>query len=223
MSAGPIPAQDGILPTRPNDPPAAVPAGTPTQESPDQPVEPAAAPATATAGSTASTDTLASSATAVEPASVPVSPVASATRRLKAVAVARRVLSFALMTGLVVLGIAIGYTAFVVDRPLPPVVGDAATRDVPTPPSIQELVVAIKLNDADAIRAALDDEPYKQYTAELQNWNYQEVTSVETLSTFADGPRTATQLVLVGTSTDKLPVTINLTVLTLDGTIVVLR
>jgi hypothetical protein len=47
---------------------------------------------------------------------------------------------------------------------------------------------------------------------EMERWEFRSMTGVETLSTFVDGPRTATELVMTGLSTTGQPVSINLIV-----------
>lgn len=194
MSAEPLPAEavaGEALPIEPAAPPVE-PAAPPVE-----PVEPAAPPA---------------------PAPSAAAPIP---RRLRVLAATRRLLAAVLMLAIFGLGVAVGYSTFVVNQPSTPVVGDPQLGDTPAPPSVKELVVALSTNDTDAMRSAVPPQPFQVLTAGMQG--VQEVRSVETLATFADGPRTATHLILHVVQDNGVPVTINLTVLTQDGAIVGIR
>lgn len=177
------------------------------------------------------TEALATPATPVaapaEPAT-PAAPTGAETasrprRRVVAIAGLRRVLGFALSVGLLVGGIALGYNAFVTSQPATAPVVDPATNGVQAPPAVAELSAALASNDADKVRAAVQGDPYKLLTSEMQRWNFRDVATVETLSTLVDGDRTATVLVIIGNATDGTPVTVNLIVQTQDGAIVSFR
>lgn len=144
-------------------------------------------------------------------------------RRVVVLAGLRRVLGFALSVGLLVGGLALGYNAFAGNQPTPPTVGDPSTNGPEPPPAVAELTAALVSNDADKVRAAVQGDPYKLLTSEMQRWDFLEVSSVETLSTVVDEGRTSTQLIIVGKATDGTPVTVNLIVQTQDGAIVSFR
>ena len=95
-------------------------------------------------------------------------------------------------------GVALGVSAYQRVQPPPPVVGDPSTGGVPTPPVVKELAAALKSNDADSLRSAVPADPYRLLTGELQSWQIQGVTSVETLATMQDGPRSATEIIITG-------------------------
>jgi hypothetical protein len=135
----------------------------------------------------------------------------------------KRFLAFAFTVALLVGGVAIGYNRYLATQPVVQPVGDPVTSGVQPTAAVQELVAALATNDADAIRSAVPEDPYKLLTNEMERWSFGEVAAVETLSTYVDGPRTSTAVILRGTSTDGSPVAINLVVQTLDGAIVSFR
>jgi hypothetical protein len=132
-----------------------------------------------------------------------------------------RLLRFAFVVALFAGGLTLGYQAHLatsVGSAGP--VADPATAGNQPAPVIRELIAAVESNDADRIRSVVPSEPYKLFTSEMQNWSFQEVTSVETLATFEDGTRTATAFVMIGRSAQGNPVTINLVAETEGGNIV---
>lgn len=172
------------------------------------------------------TDVLAPPAAPAMPPATPAIPAETPSRprrRVLVLANLRRVAGFAFMVALLVGGITLGYTAFLNDQPVTPTVGDPASNGVEAPPAVAELAAALATNDADNVRAAVQGDPYKLLTSEMERWNFKDVATVETLSTLVDGDRTATVLVIVGHATDGTPVTVNLIVQTQDGAIVSFR
>lgn len=126
-----------------------------------------------------------------------------------------RILAVALFVG----GVALGYNAYLNSQPAPVAAIDPAVADVPAPPVVQELVGALRANDEAGLRSVVPAEPYQLLIAEMDRWEFQDLTDVKVLSTALDGPRTATELILSGTSTAGNPVAINLVVHTSDGRI----
>ena len=167
------------------------------------------------------------------PAAPPAPPAAAGTgtaetasrlrRRVVVLAGLRRLVGSAFTVALLAGGVSLGYTAFLNSQPVTPAVADPATTDVDAPPAVAELTAALVSNDADKVRAAVQGDPYRLLTGEMQRWDFQEVSSVETLSTVVDEGRTSTQLIIVGKATDGTPVTVNLIVQTQDGAIVSFR
>lgn len=188
-------------------------AADPASAAPTEAVAAPAVPGTAApvAAKAVAAGRVAAGAAAMEPS--------SPRRRTRVHAVARRVVGFAVMVGLLVGGIALGATAFANSQPALTVVGDPVTNGVQAPPSVTELAAAFMTNDADSVRSAVPGDAYGRLTSELERWNVQEITLVETLSTYVDGPRGATQLVIIGRATNGNPVTINLIVHTVVGAI----
>jgi hypothetical protein len=145
------------------------------------------------------------------PAEVKLSTTARIRRRVPAKGLMRLM---SLVIGLVLLaaGVGLGRYVFEATRPEAAPVGDPATGNVPTPAIVEELVTALASNDADSLRSAVPADPYRLLAGELQSWNVQGVTSVETLATMQDGDRTATEIVIIGRGTDGQPITFNLIV-----------
>lgn len=145
-------------------------------------------------------------------------------RRVKVIAGVLRLLRFAIAVALFAGGVALGVMTFQRMVPPAPVVGDVSTGGVETPAVVQELVLALESNDADALRSAVQADPYRQIAAEMQTWDLKEVKSVETLATMQDGSRTATEIVILGRRTaNQAPVVFNLIVHVSDGTITEFR
>jgi hypothetical protein len=212
----------------------------PTRAEPTPPTSEAAAiPADADAGAGSialpAAETVAES-EAVAPPAVPEAPAAATavavadappaiSRARRRVLAARaglaRVLRFALVVALFIGGIAFGYQAYLsteAARALPAI--DPATAGNQASPVVREFIAAVATNDADAIRSAVPSGPYKLFTYEMERWSFQVVTSVDTLATFEDGNRTATEFVMNGRDSTGNPIAINLVVETEDGNIV---
>jgi hypothetical protein len=144
-------------------------------------------------------------------------------RRLHLVAGLRWLLARALAILVFVLGVTLGYGAFLATQAPPLALVDPATGGNATPAVVEEFITALASNDAAALRSAVPTAPYQLLIAEMDRWEYRSISSVERLSTYADGPRTATELVLHGTTTAGNPVTVNLVVHVDAGTIVSFR
>lgn len=180
----------------------------------------AAVPGDATAPAEPATDV--SAVSDVPPASAAVAKPSSQRRA----AIRRglfRLASFALLSALFIGGIAGGVAVFHRLQPPPPVVGDVTTNGVGTPTAVQELVSALESNDSDSLRAAVDADPYRLLAGEMQRWDVKTVSSVETLATMADGPRSATEIVIEGRSSDESPLLFNLIVHVENGVITEFR
>ena len=163
---------------------------------------------------------------AAAPASEPAvaAPALPARRtRTMALALGRRFVRLAFVVALLALGAGMGWQVYQNARPVPVVIGDPAVVGVPTPEIVAELANAIAADDSDAIRAALSPEIFSSYAADLQGFGIARVESVDTLGTYAAGPRTATELVLHGRDAQRTAFSINLVVLTENGLIVRLR
>ena len=134
-----------------------------------------------------------------------------------------RLVRFMVMVALLVGGVALGSASFQRSQPPAPVAGDPVTAGVAAPPIVQEFVTALASNDPDAVRSAVPTDPYKLLTSEMQRWDFATVTSVETLSTYVDDPRSSTAIVLIGRTSGGNPVSINLIVHADAGKIVSFR
>jgi len=120
-------------------------------------------------------------------------------------------------------GIYLGQAVFQRSQEPATLVGDPSTGGIPTPGVVSELASAIGSNDADGMRSAVAADAYGLLTSELQRWDVQGVSSVETLATMKDGPRSATELVIIGKTTTGDPVVFNLVVQVNDNQIVGFR
>jgi hypothetical protein len=109
-------------------------------------------------------------------------------------------------------GVALGYSAFVANQPPPIVAIDPAVNGTEAPAVVKEFIVALSSNDAAALRSAVPPDPYQLLIAEMSRWDFQSIQAVETLSTYVDGPRTATELIMSGLATNGTPVSVNLVV-----------
>lgn len=144
-------------------------------------------------------------------------------RRTKVVARLRWAAARLVAIAMFVAGAALGYNAFLSSQPAPVSFVDPATDGVEVPAVVREFVTALTSNDEAALRSAVPGGPYSQLVAEMQRWQVQEVTGVETLSTFAVGPRTATEIIMSGRTQDGTPTSINLIVHVENGQITVFR
>lgn len=188
-------------------------------------VEPAgAAEMTASPDTTATVQAGVTAGTAAAAAVAPTAPAIPTRRgRLVALVFARRLARLVAFVALVGLGVALGWQVYQQSRPVAPVVGDPAVIGVPAPAVVAELANAIGSDDADAIRAALTPDIFSSYAADMERFGIASIESVETLGTYADGPRSATQLVILARLADRSPFTINMVVVVQDGQVVRLR
>ena len=150
-------------------------------------------------------------------------PVATGVRRARVGGILLRLGAALLTFGLFVGGLAMDVSVYQRTQSPPPAVGDVSTGGIATPPVVSELTDALAKNDADALRSAVAADPYRLLAGELQRRNIQGVTSVETLATMQDGPRSATEIVINGRTTAGVPITINLVVHVTDNQIVNFR
>ena len=167
--------------------------------------------------------TAASPETTLPATDVATTPVVSAARRrgLAVVAGVGRILRFALVVALFAAGLVLGNQSFLNSQSAAArSAADPATVGKQPAPVVREFITAVGTNDADRIRSAVPAEPYKLFTSDIERWKFQQVTSVETLSTYEDGPRAATAFVMLGLDTNGNPIAMDLIVETQDGNIV---
>jgi hypothetical protein len=151
-------------------------------------------------------------------------PVATGTRRGAVARGGLRFIQFAFGVGLFVFGIWIGMQVFQsAQKPTDAVGATAVSNGVPTPPVVQEFAHALQTGGPDAVRSSVSPDVFSLLAYEVQRWNYATITKVDVLSTAVDGPRTATGLILTGTTTDGRTMWINLIVHTDNGQISTLR
>ena len=128
----------------------------------------------------------------------------------------RGVLVLALFVG----GYALGQAAFRNSQTgTPTTIVDPTTDGVQPPAVVREFVGALSAGDADALRSSLGAEAHARLTSEFRRFDIQSITGVQTLSTHADGARSATEIVMQGTTTSGVPISINLVVLSDGNTI----
>jgi hypothetical protein len=126
----------------------------------------------------------------------------------------RGVLVLALFVG----GVALGQAAFRnTTSSAPPVIIDPSTEGAQPPAIVREFIDALASGNADAVRSSIGAEPHARLISEFRRFDIQKVTKVETLSTHVDGTRSATEIVMQGTTSGGVPISLNLVVLS-DGT-----
>jgi hypothetical protein len=120
-------------------------------------------------------------------------------------------------------GLALGALAFDRSQPPAPTVGDPSTGGVSAPAIVRELADALATNNSDSLRSAVSGDPYRLLAGEIQSWNMQGVTSVQTLATMQDGPRSVTEIIITGRTAAGDPLVFNLVVHVTDNQIVNFR
>lgn len=148
-------------------------------------------------------------------------PTASRRRRLAlgALRAARPLMS----VGLLVIGIALGATLYGMVQPKEPSIVADSPGTVPPPAAVQEFIAALAANNSDAVRAAVQPDPYRLLAGELSARSYQAITSVDTLGTVMDGDRSATEIIIHGSGSGGQNVVVNLVVHATKGVIVNFR
>jgi hypothetical protein len=161
---------------------------------------------------------------AVVPPATTDAPVATQSRRGAAARGTLRVVQFAIGVGLFVFGIWIGMQVFQsTQKSTDPVGATAVSNGVPTPAVVQEFAHALQTGGPDAVRSSVSTDVFSLLASELQRWDYATIKKVDVLSTAVDGPRSATGLILTGTTTDGRTMWINLIVHAENGQISTLR
>jgi hypothetical protein len=160
----------------------------------------------------------------VAPPTTAEEPVATHGRRGAVARGGLRFIQFAIGVGLFVFGIWIGMQVFQsTQKSTDPVGATAVSNGVPTPPVVQEFAHALQAGGPDAVRSSVSTDVFALLASELQRWDYATIKKVDVLSTAVDGPRSATGLILTGTTTDGRTMWINLIVQTENGQISTLR
>jgi hypothetical protein len=144
-------------------------------------------------------------------------PAAQTTSRRRAVLGGLRTLAvFLIGAALLVGGIALGNYLFQVYRAAPASVVAPGISTSGPPAAAQEFISALAVNDADAVRSALDKEPHIDLMREMERRGIQKVDKVEVLGTSVDGPRSATEILMQFQRDDGISFAINLVIL-VDG------
>lgn len=180
--------------------------------------ETAAAVALVAAVAASKASAVADAAAQAEPDEVPAPARPTVRRRL--LGVFAMVLRGALVLALFVGGYALGQAAFRNQQPdAPAAVVDPSTVGVEPPAVVREFIGALGSGNADALRSSLQAEPHARLTSEFRRFDIQSISGVQTLSTQVDGPRSATEIVMQGTTTSGVPISLNLVVLADGNTI----
>jgi hypothetical protein len=145
-------------------------------------------------------------------------------RRMTAARGGLRMIQFVFGVALFVLGVWIGLQVFQANqKPSDVAAAGGVSNGIPPPPVVQEFANALGRGGPDAVRSSIPTDVFALLTSELDRWSYGTITHVDVLATAQDGPRTATGLILTGTTTDGRTMWINLVVHTDDGKISTLR
>ena len=202
----------------------------------DTPADPVASEAAVVTADAQAADTTAEALATIDAASDPAAAEAKAAEDAKAAADARAMRRMArrrtvggaikviltVVIGVVLLvgGIAIGNYVFQATRPAPTSpTGDPGVAAQDAPPAAKEFIAALAVNDADAIRSSLDQQPHIDLTNEMTKYGIQNIDSVDVLGTSVDGKRSATEILMHYVREDGIPFAINLVILVNDGKI----
>ena len=157
-------------------------------------------------------------------AAPPAANARTAGRRAAAARGAIRLVQFAFGVALFAVGVWLGTLAFQSTQSDPQTVGAGVVANgTPTPPVVEEFAAALASGGPDAVRSSVSTEVFALLASELSRWNYTSIGKVDVLSTTVDGPRSATGLVLTGTTNTGTTLAINLIVQTDGGRISTLR
>ena len=130
----------------------------------------------------------------------------------------RRFAVFALAVALLVGGIALGSMIFQRARPAVDVVPAGQVGTTTEQPALvaQEFIGALRANDFDAMRSAMQPEAALHFNDEIERRGVMTIDKVEVLGTHVAGPRSATEILMQYKNDQDLPLSINLVIL-VDG------
>jgi hypothetical protein len=177
----------------------------------------AASVAAAEAVSPAETVTTAEAVAATQAASD--APAESGPRRRERVATfMRRFVVFAFAVALLVGGVALGSTIFQMTRPATNVVPPGQVGTTTEQPALVtlEFIGALRANDFDAMRSAMQPEAALNFNDEIERRGVIKIDRVEVLGTHVAGQRSATEILMQYKTDEDLPLAINLVIL-VDG------
>ncbi len=180
----------------------------------------------ATAGSVAAADavtpaetvTTAEAVAATQAASTDAPADTGPRRRERATIFLRRLAVFGLGVALLVGGIAMGSTIFQRTRPVGDVVPLGQVGTTAEQPALvtQEFIAALRANDFDAMRSAMQPEAALNFNDEIERRGVMKIDKVEVLGTHVAGQRSATEILMQYKTDEDLPLAINLVIL-VDG------
>lgn len=139
-------------------------------------------------------------------------------RRERVATFMRRFAVFALAVALLVGGIALGATIFQRTRPVGDVVPLGQVGTTAEQPALvaQEFIGALRANDFDAMRSAMQPEAALNFNDEIERRGVMSIDKVEVLGTHVAGQRSATEILMQYKTDEDLPLAINLVIL-VDG------
>lgn len=174
--------------------------------------------ASADAVTPAETVTTAEAVAATQAASADAPAVSGPGRRERAAVFLRRFAVFALAVALLVGGVALGATIFQRTRPPADVVPAGQVGITAEQPALvaQEFIGALRANDFDAMRSAMEPEAALNFNDEIERRGVMTIDKVEVLGTHVSGPRSATEILMQYKNDQDLPLAINLVIL-VDG------
>lgn len=211
--------------------------GEPARPAPD--TEPGSAPAdevaadshaataeAATAEPVASADavtpmetvTTAEAVAATQAAAADAPAVSGPRRRERAAVFMRRFAVFALAVALLVGGVVLGSVIFQRARPAADVVPAGQVGTTAEQPALvaQEFIGALRANDFDAMRSAMEPEAALHFNDEIERRGVMTIDKVEVLGTHVSGQQSATEILMQYKNDQDLPLSINLVIL-VDG------
>jgi hypothetical protein len=146
-------------------------------------------------------------------------PAESGPRRRERVATfLRRFVAFGVGVALLVGGIALGATIFQMTRPASDAVPAGQVGTTAEQPALvtQEFIGALRANDFDAMRSAMQPEAALNFNDEIERRGVMKIDRVEVLGTHVSGQRSATEILMQYKTDQDLPLAINLVIL-VDG------
>jgi hypothetical protein len=174
--------------------------------------------AAAEAVTPAETVTTAEAVAATQAAAADAPAVSGPRRRERAAVFMRRFAVFALAVALLVGGVALGSVIFQRARPAADVVPAGQVGTTAEQPALvaQEFIGALRANDFDAMRSAMQPEAALHFNDEIERRGVMTIDKVEVLGTHVAGPRSATEILMQYKNDQDLPLSINLVIL-VDG------
>jgi hypothetical protein len=129
-----------------------------------------------------------------------------------------------MLIGLFVVGVALGWTAFLRQQPVaqpaapPPAAADNGTSTT-VPPQIASLVAALSEDNQTAVQLVVPADPYRLLAGELAVDGIGSILGARALSTYTNGNDSATEILITGVDPQGSAVTFNLIVHITNGAI----
>ncbi len=166
----------------------------------------------------AETVTTAEAVAATQAAAADAPAVSGPRRRERAAVFMRRFAVFALAVALLVGGVVLGSVIFQRARPAADVVPAGQVGTTAEQPALvaQEFIGALRANDFDAMRSAMQPEAALHFNDEIERRGVMTIDKVEVLGTHVSGQQSATEILMQYQNDQDLPLSINLVIL-VDG------